>query len=242
MLEGYVAAMTANTYALEEHFGVPLEELPAIAFVSADAPDDYAILRLRGRTLREVYPSIRKMFSEWSRANRDAVGATILQRLAPDDRAVPRDVRAAIEQAIGEQAVPVVADAFEALLLRNPQVPAARVRRMAGRLRRHPKDVKPLADVLRTHNLKLALDGESFDADQFERAFERMCGRIGAEVIAAAAHASAPAALTPFPLSMVTAADRFAQVQSLTASASGAVSKAKDAAGVIGGILKLLGL
>jgi hypothetical protein len=241
-LERYVAAMTTNTYALADHFDLPLNDLPAIAFVSTDAPDDYAILPLRGRTMREVYPSIRAIFSEWYQSNKHAIDARILQRLDPDERTVPRDVRAAIETAIGEQVVPLVAAAFEELLLQHPQMPAARVRRMLARLRRHPKDVKALADVLRHEKVKLPLNGESFDPGQFEREFDRMCGRIGAEIIASAAHASGPAALTPFPLSRVIAADRFAQMHSLATSASGTMGKARDAAGVVGSILKLFGL
>ena len=240
-LADYVDAMTRNTYELARYLGVA-DELPAIAFVSTDSADEYALLHMSGRTLHEVYPSIRKVFAEWYQSNKTAIDADNLARLAPRDHALPHGVRTAIEDAIRERVVPVVAAAFDELLAQQPRLPAAKMRRMVHRLRKHPRDVKALADFMRHEKLSVPFDGQMLDATRFEREFARMCEACGVEVIASTADASRAAPLTPFPLSSVRAIDRSAQLKSFASSASGILAKSKDAAGVLGGILRLFGL
>jgi hypothetical protein len=157
--ETFVDEMTRNTYQLARFLDIPLDYLPCLAFIDTEHQEEIATLRVHDKTLHDIYPQLRMLFSRWYDENKEALNA---YDLAAIDRGYltesPR-IKPLIEEKLRQNAIPAVEEAFNALLATNHDLDQEKVSRFLKRLRKKPRHTQPLVSFLQTHELTIQLDG-----------------------------------------------------------------------------------
>ncbi|MCR5869401.1 hypothetical protein LRS12_00675 [Sphingomonas sp. J344] len=70
LTEKLVERMSKESYDVARFLGIPLQDLPGIAFLSASEPDNVAYVPLRKSSLKDIYPDLRRVMSDWYSDNR----------------------------------------------------------------------------------------------------------------------------------------------------------------------------
>lgn len=69
----YQAAMTRSTYELAGEFNIPTNELPGVLVINPEDLQEVTWVNLNGISLKELFPEIRKVLSDWYETNADIV-------------------------------------------------------------------------------------------------------------------------------------------------------------------------
>jgi hypothetical protein len=246
--ESFVDEMTRNTYELASFLGIPLHYLPCLAFIDPQYPEEFATLRLHDETLYDIYPQLRKLFSQWYAENKDVLDAyDLATREYPytggygDIPNSPR-IKRLTEERLRQGVIPAVEEAFGSLLAANRDLDQEKVRRRLKKLRKQPQNTQPLVSFLQTHALTIQLDGIPTTWSNFDSVYRRLYQskalpdpyQFGPQVLASN--------VSRFPMHKVKSMGNNAELRRLGRRVGEGTVASKPAFDIVLAILKVFGL
>jgi hypothetical protein len=243
----FVDAMTRNTYELARCLGVQQEELPSLVFIDAERPSEIAVLSLRRKGLQEVYPDLRKIFSNWYAKNKASLDQQALAASIDESslhvflRFESPHVGRLIDDRLREIVVPAVERGFQQLIQSDATLKptVGKVRNLTGTLRGQPRNYRGIAEYLARHNATIVLEGNSIDAKSFPSAYEALAIKAVHGITASKPADEGSAKLSPFPLDEIRDLNRVMRLSSVAGRTAGWIKKQKSIVDVALGILKI---
>jgi hypothetical protein len=173
--------MTKGSYELAHALDIPFEHLPAVVFLrpNPDEPE-YAVLSLRGTSLQSMYGNIRSILGHWYQSNK-----TLLNRIAelkilakrPWDKVPNSDQELPLfEDFSSKVAVPHIMEHYS--LGGASESPSRELRRRLEHLRRNPRDVAGVLELLRKVHLSISIGDVMVGADEFKGYYFGLVNRL----------------------------------------------------------------
>lgn len=186
--EQYEISMTQGAYEVARFFNIQVDEMPCLLFLCPEEKQEFVLLSLKNKSLRDIYPSLRKIFANWYEKNPQLPEWIELQSLAtalplrptyknislptPDNQKnrlyesrwtltlISPWVQKRMDTMLRDDVVPIVCEALENALLDKSRNAKRRGNGIQRALTANPRQIEPLTKFMRRYNIFLQFNGE----------------------------------------------------------------------------------
>jgi hypothetical protein len=171
--DDFVSEMTKNTYELARYLDIPEHHLPCLVFIDTDNTE-FAILRLRDKTLREIYPKLREIFADWYSANKEVFDRYDSAAAARGYIAESSHVKRLMEEKLRQEVIPDLEQVFVEAIAGNTTLDLQKAKGYFRNLRQQPLNTQPLVDFLRSNNLTIEVGEDKIGWQDFNLHYRQL--------------------------------------------------------------------
>jgi len=241
----FVEEMTNNTYELARFFEIPYDKLPCLVFCDPKEITEIAILRIRDRTLSDVYDTLRHIFSDWYSENKMILDEydylLSVTEYSLFRRSTSPRVKLMVEEQLRKKVIPLIEGSFGFLLNEDADFDKQKLKQIIKRLYRQPKNIKPLQDFMRLNNLTINLNDQKLTWDSLPRMYGKLLENNSSVEEATKRLFDCVEKLPDFPLDRVKRINRAAEIKRIGSNAMKLVT-VKTEISTISIVRKIFGL